>query len=316
MSSETTLELPVIDFTNLNNLANWEAVKSKVHEALVEYGCFEAIFDKVPSDIRKEIFGALEKLFNLPLQTKQLNVSKKPYFGYAGQFPNMPLFESMGIDDANIYEKVESLTKIFWPNGNPSFSKTINSFSEHVSELDQIVRKMVLESLGVEKYLDEHLNTTNYFLKTMKYKGPETSDTKVGLDTHTDTAILTILFQSQVDGLEVLTKDGRKWISYKPSSESQSFIVMMNDCFHAWSNGRLHSPFHRVMMTGNEARYSATLFSVPKGGCIIKAPEELVDEEHPLLYKPFDREEFLKHSFNKEKGKRDDQFALRSYCGV
>lgn len=82
----------------------------------------------------------------------------------------------------------------------------------------------------------------------------------------------------------------------------------------AWSNGRLHSPFHRVMMSGNEARYSTGLFSIPKGGYIIKAPEELVDEEHPLLFKPFDHVEFLKYYYS-EKGQRD-QFALHTYCGV
>ncbi|XP_020225720.1 probable 2-oxoglutarate-dependent dioxygenase AOP1 [Cajanus cajan] len=314
MGSEVTLKLPVIDFTNLKleaNNPNWEEVKSQVHKALVEYGCFEAIFDKVPLDLRKAIFGALQDLFDLPLQTKILNVSKKPYHGYVGQYPMVPLFESMGIDDATIYDKVESMTNILWPDGNQSFSKTIQSFSEQLSELDQIIRKMVLESLGIEKYLEEHMNSTNYLLRVMKYKGPQTSDTKLGLSAHTDKNIVTILYQNQVEGLEVLTKDG-KWISYKPSPES--FVVMIGDSLHAWSNGRLHSPFHRVMMSGNEARYSTGLFSIPKGGSIIKAPEELVDEEHPLLFKPFDHVEFLKYYYT-EKGQADS-FALRTYCGV
>lgn len=203
------------------------------------------------------------------------------------------------------------MTNIMWPHGNPSFSKTIQSFSEQLSELDQIIRKMILESLGVEKYLEEHMNSTNYLLRVMKYKGPQTSDTKVGLTTHSDKNIVTILYQNEVEGLEVMTKDG-KWISYRPSPDS--FVVMIGDSLHAWSNGRLHSPFHRVMMSGNEARYSAGLFSIPKGGNIIKAPEELVDEEHPLLFKPFDHVEFLKYYYT-EKGQRD-QFALRTYCGV
>ncbi|KAG5106093.1 hypothetical protein JHK82_043063 [Glycine max] len=267
------------------------------------------IFEKVPLELRKAIFAALQELFDLPLQTKILNVSKKPYRGYVGQYPMVPLFESMGIDDANVYENVESMTNIMWPHGNPSFSKTIQSFSEQLSELDQIIRKMILESLGVEKYLEEHMNSTNYLLGVMKYKGPQTSDTKVGLTTHSDKNIVTILYQNEVEGLEVMTKDG-KWISYRPSPDS--FVVMIGDSLH--SNRRLHSPFHRVMMSGNEARYSAGLFSIPKGGNIIKAPEELVDEEHPLLFKPFDHVEFLKYYYT-EKGQRD-QFALRTYCGV
>ncbi|XP_027344908.1 probable 2-oxoglutarate-dependent dioxygenase AOP1 [Abrus precatorius] len=314
MGSETTLKLPVIDFTNIRleaNNPNWEAVKSQVHAALVEYGCFEAIFDKVPLDLRKAMLAAQEELFDLPLQTKMLNVSKKPYHGYVGQYPMVPLYESMGIDDANVCEKVESLTNIMWPDGNPSFTKTIQSFSEQLSELDQIIRKMIVESLGVEKYMEEHMNSTNYLLRVMKYKGPQTSDTKLGLSTHTDKNIVTILYQNQVEGLEVLTKDGQ-WISYEPSPNS--FVVMIGDSLHAWANGRLHSPFHRVMMSGNDARYSAGLFSVPKSGYIIKAPEELVDEEHPLLFKPFDHVEFLKYYYT-EKGQRD-QSALRTYCGV
>ncbi|KAK2432519.1 putative 2-oxoglutarate-dependent dioxygenase AOP1 [Trifolium repens] len=314
MGSETTPNLPLIDFTNLNLEAkspNWELVKSQVYKALVEYGCFEATFDKVPLELRKTIFASLEELFDLPLQTKLLNVSKKPYHGYVGQYPMVPLYESMGIDDANILEKVKSMTNILWKDGNQNFSKTIHSFSEELTELDQIIRKMILESLGVEKYLEEHMNSTNYLLRVMKYKGPKTNDTKLGLSTHTDKNVVTILYQNQVEGLEVMTKDG-KWISYKPSSGS--FVVMIGDTLHAWSNGRLHSPSHRVMMSGNEARYSTGLFSIPKGGHIVKAPEELVDEEHPLLFKPYDHVEFLKYYYS-EKGQRD-QFSMRTFCGV
>ncbi|CAJ2656218.1 probable 2-oxoglutarate-dependent dioxygenase AOP1 [Trifolium pratense] len=314
MGSETTPKLPLIDFTNLNLEAkspNWELVKSQVYKALVEYGCFEASFDKFPLELRQAIFASLEELFDLPLQTKLLNVSKKPYHGYVGQYSMVPLYESMGIDDANILENVKSMTNILWQDGNQNFSKTLHSFSEELTELDQIIRKMILESLGVEKYLEEHMNSTNYLLRVMKYKGPQTSDTKLGLSTHTDKNVVTILYQNQVEGLEVMTKDG-KWISYKPTQGS--FVVMIGDTLHAWSNGRLHSPFHRVMMSGNEARYSTGLFSIPKGGYIIKAPEELVDEEHPLLFKPYDHVDFLKYYYS-EKGQRD-QFAMHTFCGV
>ncbi|TKY73081.1 2-oxoglutarate-dependent dioxygenase AOP1.2 [Spatholobus suberectus] len=77
--SEATLKLLVIDFTNFKleaNNPNWEVVKSQVHKALVEYDCFEATFDEVPLDICKAIFPILQELFDLPLQTKILNVSK------------------------------------------------------------------------------------------------------------------------------------------------------------------------------------------------------------------------------------------------
>ncbi|KAB1218616.1 putative 2-oxoglutarate-dependent dioxygenase AOP1.2 [Morella rubra] len=306
-SHNSPLKLPVIDFSNPDlkpGTPNWDSLKAQVRQALEEYGCFEALFNKVQLELRKELLGEIEELFDLPLQTKLRNVSKKPYHGYLGQYPWLPLYESMGIDDANIPEKVENVANIFWPEGKQSFCNTIQSFSEQVAELDQIIRRMVLESLGVEKYLNEHMESTNYLLRVMKYEGPLTTDTKLGLTAHRDKSIVTILYQNEVEGLEVKTQDG-EWINFTPSPDS--FVVMIGDSlllnpcnstrsidFAGWTNGRLHSPLHRVMMTGNKARYTAGLFSIPKAGYRIEAPEELVDEEHPLLFKPFDHVQFLR----------------------
>lgn len=108
-------------------------------------------------------------------------------------------------------------------------SKTVQSFSDQLSELDQIIRRMILESLGLEKYLEEHIGSTNYLLRVMKYKGPQTSETKLGLNSHTDKNIVTILYQNQVDGLEVQTKNG-EWINVKPSPDS--FIAMIGDSLY------------------------------------------------------------------------------------
>ncbi|XAR50600.1 hypothetical protein NMG60_11004962, partial [Bertholletia excelsa] len=289
----------------------WDLVKGQVRQALEEYGCFEALFPKIPLDLRKALFGALKELFDLPLQTKSRSFSPKPYHGYIGQYPHVPLYESMAIYDALLPERSHGFTNLMWPEGNPDFCKTIQAYSELLSELDVITRTMVLESLGLEKYLDEHMESTNYLFRVMKYEGPQARETKLGLISHTDKNIVTILHQNQVEGLEVQTKYG-DWISLKPSPDS--FIALIGDYFYAWTNGRLHSPYHRVMMTGNEARYSAGLFSIPKAGYIIKAPEELVDEDHPLLFKPFNYAEFLEFYYS-EAGQRA-QSALKTFCGV
>ncbi|KAL3334962.1 hypothetical protein AABB24_031273 [Solanum stoloniferum] len=63
-------------------------------------------------------------------------------------------------------------------------------------ELNQIVNRMILESLGVEKYMDEHMNSTNYLLRLMKYKAPQSSETEMEMNVHTDRSNLTILYQN------------------------------------------------------------------------------------------------------------------------
>ena len=127
MGSETTLKLPVIDFNGLDLEAKnhkWEEVKSQVIKALKEYGCFEALFDEVPLELRKSLFVVLKELFDLPHETKIKNVYEIPYYGYLGKGPRSPLYESIGIDEANVLENVESMEKILWPEGYPSFRST------------------------------------------------------------------------------------------------------------------------------------------------------------------------------------------------
>ncbi|KAI4331462.1 hypothetical protein MLD38_029650 [Melastoma candidum] len=243
----------------------WNRVRDQVKEALVEHGCFEATFDGVPMDSRKLLQGSMNELFELPLETNMRNFSEKPYHGYAGQYTMFPLYERIGIENADIYDEVDNLSKTFWPEGHPGFSKTIQSFSERLLALDQIIRKMILESLGLEKYMVEHISSTYYLLRINKYKGPQTDDGKVGVAKHTDKSMLTILYQNEVEGLEVETKGGDL-----DSLEARTRF------FHCHERDSLHA------------------------GHLIKAPDELVDDEHPLLFKPFDHCEFMRFLYLNE----------------
>ncbi|KAK8608669.1 hypothetical protein V6N13_024083 [Hibiscus sabdariffa] len=291
VSLGTAAKLPVIDFSNQNlkpGTSEWDSAKHQVQQALEEYGCFRASSDQVV-ELREAVFGAMEEVFDLPLETKKLYVSDKPFRGYFGH-PSK-LLESMMIDEAQIAENIEQrLTTTLWPQGNTSFSKTLVSFTELSTRLEKTIRRMILEIFGMDKYVDEHIDSTNYLLKLMKYKAPQTSEPTVGAVAHNDMNTLTILYQNEVDGLQVQSKAG-EWIDVEPSPDS--FVVMVGESLYIWLNGGLSPAYHRVVVKGNKARYSAGLFSASRGGYRVKAPEELVDDKNPMLFKPFDYEEFL-----------------------
>ncbi|OMP00230.1 Oxoglutarate/iron-dependent dioxygenase [Corchorus olitorius] len=313
MNCETMVKLPVIDFSNQDlkpGTLEWDLVKAQVRQAIHEYSCFEASFDKI-LEVRKPLFGAMEELFDLPFQTKQLCVPDKLFRGYNRL--SSRLHESILIDDANVAENIEQrLTKIFWPQGNSNFSQTLFSFSELASGLEKKIRRMILESFGVEKYADELIDSTNYMLRLMKYKGQQPQSNEPSLRAHYDQNMVTLLYQNEVNGLEIQTKHG-EWINVKPSPDS--FIVMTSESLSVWLNGRLRSPKHRVMVTENKARYCAGLFATPKGGYQVKIPEELVDEQNPLMFKPFDYEEFLDY-FSSQLAKGDLSAGLKAYCSI
>ncbi|KAG2271869.1 hypothetical protein Bca52824_066424 [Brassica carinata] len=307
------LSLPVIDFSVPNLKAEtpqWDSVRAQVRKALEDFGCFEALFDGASVELRKAVFEASQEVFDLPLETKLSAKSENNRnSGYSGQVSGMPLFEGMGFDDVDKPEVVNKLTHKVWPQGNITFSNTVQSFAEKLIELNVKVRTMLMESFGLEKYVEEHLTSAKNRFHLFKYKGlDDNTEEDVGIDTHIDRHFLTILCQNDVvDGLEIRAKDGEEWFKAKPSQDS-SYLVMVGASLHGTSSA---SPcgYNR-----EKDRYVAGLFLRPKEGLIIKAPEEIVDDEHPRLYKPFNFEDYFKFTYIDTK--KRDLPALKAYCAL
>ncbi|KAF3598332.1 hypothetical protein F2Q69_00038264 [Brassica cretica] len=321
ISSKTQppLTLPVIDFSIRNlkpETPEWNSVRDQVRRALEDYGCFEALFDGASAELRKALFEASEEAFDLPLETKlSTKESDEIYKGYVGHVSTIPLYEGMGFDGADSPEVVDALTYKLWPQGNITFSKNVQSFTENLISLDMKVRTMIMQSFGLDKYIEEHLNSAKNHFRLLKYRGlDENTEEQLGLDPHIDRHFLTILCQNDVvDGLEIKTKEGEDWIKAKPSQDS-SFLVIAGASLHVLLNGRVFPPLHRVVITGKKDRHTAGLFLLPKEGLIINAFEEVVDGEHPRLYKPFDYNAYFKFTYTDTK--KRDLSALKTYCSL
>ncbi|XP_022777201.1 2-oxoglutarate-dependent dioxygenase AOP3-like [Durio zibethinus] len=315
MAHQSAIKLPVIDVFDENSKPgtdSWICKCKEVQLAFEQYGCFLATFENVSLQLQEdEVFESLQELFHLPTENKVQNTSDKPYFGYF-KHPSIPLCESMGIDNPTILEGAQSFAKLMWPNGNRIFCERIYAYAKLVSELDRMVKKMVFESYGVGKYYDSHIQSTDYLLRLIKYRVPLVDEHDIdGCPDHTDKSFLTILHDNQVAALQIKTKDGN-WIGVEPSGSM--FVVMAGDAFLAWSNGRIHSPIHRVIMeAAKKERYSLALFSF--SGETIVTPEELVDEAHPLLFKPFDNMDLLR-LYSLDDVQKYVKFFSQAKCGA
>ncbi|MCD7445911.1 hypothetical protein HAX54_024611 [Datura stramonium] len=313
------MKVPTIDFSKQElkpGSPQWDSTKAQVFQALQEYGCFEAIYDEVPKKTQEAMFGISKEIFEFPLETKMKNLSTKPLDGYKGQFPSMPLYESLSIDDMLKPQNVDAFANIFWPDGNPHFLNELKSYSKPLVEFDEMVKRMVLESLGLKNYIDEFLDPNIFSFRFTHYKAAqgEEFENKIGLSDHTDRGFLTIISQNQVNGLQVFKKNGELIdVNIAPNS----FAVLAGDSFMAWTNGRVHAPVHRVTMADRDSdRFSISLFSVPKSGYTIEAPKELVGEEHPLLFKPYDIDGLYEYVASKAGRTIGAAGAFKAYCGV
>ncbi|KAG8391559.1 hypothetical protein BUALT_Bualt01G0200200 [Buddleja alternifolia] len=313
-NSQELLKIPIFDLSTktLNpNSSSWIQDCKNVQHALEEYGFFIALYDNVSSELDKQLFDVLQELFALPLETKLRNTCELAIYAYVGQLPHAPLHESMGIPEATTFDAVQSFTNLMWPSGNKTFCETILSYAKLVSELEQKVDRMVFESYGAEKHYKSHVEATTYLVRTIKYSAPDINNLSdnVGTNVHTDKSFLSILHQNQVNGLEIQLRNGEWFAVDVPPG---AFVVMAGDAYEAWSNGRVYAAKHQVIMKGDKPRYCLALFSFNHGTTHI--PEELVDSDHPLQFRPFDN--FGLARFYLRGVPQMAESTAKAYCGV
>lgn len=65
-------------------------------------------------------------------------------------------------------------------------------------------------------------------------------------------------------------------------------------------------------MEGDKTRYTLGLFSFLTG--MVSVPEDLLDDDHPLMYKPFDNIALI--NFYATKEGREANSTLKAYCGI
>ncbi|PON41259.1 Oxoglutarate/iron-dependent dioxygenase [Parasponia andersonii] len=314
MGSETVVhEIPTIDFSNKDlkpGSSLWSSTCDQIRHALEEYGCFVAKYDNLSTELATQIFCQSKDVFVLPTETKAKNVSEEPFRGYLGKIPQAPLYEGLAIDKATSLEEMRQFVNLMWPNGNDQFCDIAHSYAKQLAALDEMATKLVFESYGVGKHWEPVAAVRSHVLRFLKYEEPDDKDTTVRFAAHTDKNFTTILHQNHLGGLEVQTKDGT-WISVNP--KPSHFLLMAGDLMKVWSNDRIRACYHRVKLSaGNGERYSIGLFTFTDGA--VKVPEELVDEEHPLLYKPFDNREYIRFYVSDEAKKFDNP--IKAYCGV
>lgn len=302
------MNLPVIDFTNEDlkpGTTSWLSTSQSVRLALEEYGCFVAVFHKFASDqLRNGLFSSMKELFDLPDETKFRNKYEGlPLKGYVGQNPKIPLHESFGIDQGTSPEGIKTFADRLWTHGNDRFCKYVLEYAKVAEELDRMVARMIFESYNMPMCFEPYLKQANYLLRLLEHRGSGEDQPKQAFITHTDKSFTTILHQNQVNALEVETKDGQ-WIKVDFSSPT-SFVVIAGDAIMVWTNDRIQAPRHKIVMNGNERRYSLGLFTFIRG--IVHVAASLIDEEHPPKYKPFDHLELLKFSYSAN---------IKDFCGV
>uniref|UniRef100_A0A0D3GB55 2-oxoglutarate-dependent dioxygenase DAO n=1 Tax=Oryza barthii TaxID=65489 RepID=A0A0D3GB55_9ORYZ len=287
-----------IDFSGVDPAApgtgRWAEVRAEVMGALTTHGWFDAHYPQLTPELRASLFdAAVRPLFALPVHAKRRNHygPEKPFHGYLGGLPGLDSYESLAIADGLKPESVRAFADLVLPRGanDDGFCEIVNGAAKRIADLEGMVRRMILEGLGVAEHHEAQGEPFWHLFRMSEYRAPNSDEKVTGYIAHQDTNWLSIVCQNEVNGNEMRTRDG-EWVLVKPSPTS--LIVNVGNALRAWTNDRLHAPFHRIMVSGHATRYTCMLFSVPN--FMIQIPDELVDESHPPRFKAHDNDDFIR----------------------
>ncbi|KAG8471690.1 hypothetical protein CXB51_036330 [Gossypium anomalum] len=290
MSVDAKIEFPVIEFrsSDLERGTNgWHQLCKKVREACETFGCFEVVYDTISTEVREEMFRLMKELVEVPVERKQKNVLPPPSPGWVGPGSHVsPLYEGFGLGDVSNYDSVKNFAELMWPEGHPRFCDTAHTMGTQLEVLNKLIWLMLIDSYGLG---DDSLKM-NYttIIRMMKYMPPPPGENEIGFFAHTDKLVSTLICENQIPGLEI----------------------------EAWSNGRLKAAKHRVMIRGDKDRFSIAAFILPNKGTIIKIPKELIDEQHPRVFKDLDFMEFYSFAFSDPDRSRDSGQLLHKFAAL
>ncbi|KAL2892333.1 1-aminocyclopropane-1-carboxylate oxidase-like protein 3 [Bienertia sinuspersici] len=288
--------IPTIDLSG-----HHEEVVQQLKDASAKFGFFQVINHGMSVSFLERLLDAVKAFHELQPQEKMRVYSRSTNVTGRGVgfFSNYDLFHSkaaswqdtlairlgpIGIDPSEIPDVCRNEV-IEWDEG--------------VKQLGEQLMGLLSEGLGLSA---DKLTGTSYLgRRTMAGQYypccPEPSKT-VGIASHTDPGILTVLVQDQVGGLQVKHDD--KWIDLKPVRGA--LVINIGDLFQVISNDEYKSGEHRVLANPfSQPRVSIAVFLSPGTYEKTYGPlPELVSTERPALYKQFQFSDLVSNFFSKE----------------
>ncbi|PKU80231.1 gibberellin 20-oxidase-like protein [Dendrobium catenatum] len=312
----TPLQLPLLDVSQPLH----PSVLSVLNSACRDWGFFHITNHGISKELYNKIYILCKEVFNQPLDIKLKLGPSASINTYTPHFIASPFFESLRVSGPDFYNSAKKSSNVLFQRANSEFCEVLQEYGNKMIDLSKKIISILLNCLedGFEKkYHESEFIRCHGYLRINNYSAPGNFDTGEieGLGKHTDMSCITILYQDEIGGLQVRSKRG-EWVNLTPNEGT--LVVNIGDLLQAWSNGRLRSSEHRVVLKHCVNRFSMAFFWCFEDEKVIKAPEDLVGKENSRMYPPFICQDYVKFRENSERGRFDivgytvDDFTLKS----
>ncbi|CAB79120.1 gibberellin 20-oxidase-like protein [Arabidopsis thaliana] len=172
----------------------------------------------------------------------------------------------------DVLEKMrQEQIRVFREPFDKKSNSTMEKFASESEALAYMLAEVLAEKSGQNSsFFKENCVRNTCYLRMNRYPPCPKPSEVYGLMPHTDSDFLTILYQDQVGGLQLI-KDNR-WIAVKPNPKA--LIINIGDLFQAWSNGMYKSVEHRVMTNPKVERFSTAYFMCPSYDAVIECSSD------------------------------------------
>lgn len=127
----------------------------------------------------------------------------------------------------------------------------MTEFAAAMSKLARLLARILVENLSRQGgMLDDICNESTCFLRLNRYPVCPISAEMFGLVPHTDSDFLTILYQDQVGGLQLM-KDS-KWVAVRPNPDA--LIVNIGDLFQVTQTSSITNITISFLILSNQKR--------------------------------------------------------------
>ncbi|KAK4410580.1 Gibberellin 3-beta-dioxygenase 1 [Sesamum angolense] len=248
------------------------------------WGVFQVVNHNVPKNLVDEVELQGERLFSLPMDRKLMaERTLNDMSGMGWCVSLLSLQRACGLRASLFLDHRLNMLSSCGPMTTISSARRLMG--------------LILGSLGVTeddvKWVgsEGELEERGAALQLNSYPPCPDPDRAIGMAAHTDSTILNILHQSNTNGLQVFRGDGTGWITLQP--HPGAFVILLGDLMHILSNGLYLNPIHRAIVNQTRHRLSIVYLHGPPPSVKIGPLPQLVDSNHPPLYRPITWNEYL-----------------------
>jgi isopenicillin N synthase-like dioxygenase len=291
-------------------------VARDIHRACTEIGFFYIAGHGVPDVVIDTAVAEAKRFFRLPQATKAETAINRYHRGfsalgdatmYGAARPDYKEFFTMGLElpesDPDVVAGEPLRGPNHWPAAQPSLEAAMTAYYAALGACGATLLAAVAVSLGQpagffrSRYAKRLQRTQLIYYPPQP---PALGDDQFGVADHTDFGCITLLWQDDIGGLEVLSRSG-DWVAATPIPGT--LVINVGDLLARWTNDRYVSTRHRVTNRSGRERFSIATFYDPSFQAMVD-PRDLGISAAESRYAPVTAGEHITGRINSSFGYR------------